>query len=142
MPSGMENQRIGVLAELSAQMYFIEEGYEIYTSIMTQSKCDFISVKDSEVIKVQVKKATENSVKNNTYLQVRLQGRPTPYGGPRVYTENDFDVLCVIYKENVWVFPFSEVSERTSMTFGRLLDDGSIIGATRFGNHSDDFKVR
>lgn len=59
--SGIDNQRIGALAELSAQMYYIREGYEIYTPTIPQSKCDFIAVKGKEVVKVQVKKATVKS---------------------------------------------------------------------------------
>lgn len=138
--SGIDNQRIGALAELSAQMYYVREGYEVYTPMMPQSKCDFIVSKGSELIKVQVKKATENRTKYGTYLQVRLQGKPTTYG-TRFYTEDDFDELLIIHDSGIWRIPAELVIDKKSFTFGKLLEDGSVVSGNKASLKTEDFKV-
>ena len=138
--SGIDNQRIGALAELSAQMYYIREGYEIYTPTIPQSKCDFIAVKGKEVVKVQVKKATENPTKFGTYLQIRLQGKPTPFG-VRNYTLDDFDDLLVVHDSGMWRIPIEEVVDKKSLTFGKLLEDGSVVTGKKATVKSEQYKV-
>lgn len=138
--SGIDNQRIGALAELSAQIYYIREGYEIYTPTIPQSKCDFIAVKGKEVVKVQVKKATENPTKFGTYLQIRLQGKPTPFG-VRNYTLDDFDDLLVVHDSGMWRIPIEEVIDKKSLTFGKLLEDGSVVTGKKATVKSEQYKV-
>lgn len=138
--SGIDNQRIGALAELSAQIYYIREEYEIYTPTIPQSKCDFIAVKGKEVVKVQVKKATENPTKFGTYLQIRLQGKPTPFG-VRNYTLDDFDDLLVVHDSGMWRIPIEEVVDKKSLTFGKLLEDGSVVTGKKATVKSEQYKV-
>lgn len=138
--SGIDNQRIGALAELSAQMYYVKEGYEIYTPMMPQSKCDFIAIKGVDIVKVQVKKATENPTKFGTYLQVRLQGKPTPYG-TRTYTLEDFDDLLIVHDAGIWRIPIEEVIDKKSFTFGKLLEDGSVVTGNRATVDTAKYKV-
>lgn len=137
---GLENQRIGIAAELEAQLYYIKTGYDVFTPIMPQSKCDFIVTKGSEVIKVQVKKATNNPTSSGIYLQVRLQGKPTPYG-TRTYTEDDFDELFIVHKSGMWRIPSHLVMDKTSMTFGKLLEDGSVVSGKKATLKTEEFKV-
>lgn len=129
-----------MLAEITAQMYYIKEGYEIYTPIMPQSKCDFIASRDSETLKVQVKKATENPTKSGTYLQIRLQGKPTDFS-VREYTKDDFDELLVVHSVGLWRFPVDLVLDKKSFTFGKLLEDGSVVTGSRASIKTEDFKV-
>lgn len=138
--SGIDNQRVGVLAELSAQMYYIKEGYEIYTPIMPQSKCDFIASKSGDIVKVQVKKATENPTRFGTYLQVRLQGKPTPFG-TRNYELGDFDDLLIVHNSGIWRIPISEVIDKKSFTFGKLLPDMSVVAGNRSTVDTAKYKV-
>ncbi len=138
---GSEDHRIEMLAELTAQVYYIEEGYEIYTPIMPQSKCDFIASKNSETIKVQVKKASENPTKHGTYLQIRLQGKPTDFS-VREYTRDDFDELIVVHDTGLWRFPVDLVLDKKSFTFGKLLEDGSVVTGSRASIKTEDFKIK
>ena len=138
--SGSDSHKTGAVAELAAQMWYIKQGYEIYTPIMPQSKCDFIATRDKEVTKVQVKKATENRTKEWVYLQVRLQGKPTPYG-TREYTKDDFDDLFIVHDSGMWKIPFEEVEDKKSLTFGRLHEDGSVTTGSRATVKSEQYKV-
>lgn len=138
--SGIGRQRIGALAELRAQMYYVENGYEVFTPMSPQSKCDFIVTKGGEVIKVQVKKATDNPTKFGTYLQVRLQGKPTPYG-VREYTKDDFDELFITHSAGLWKIPAGLVLGKKSLTFGKLLEDGSVVSGNKASLKTEDFKV-
>lgn len=139
--SGIDRQRTGALAELRAQMYYVENGYEVFTPMSPQSKCDFIVTKGSEVIKVQVKKATDNPTRFGTYLQIRLQGKPTPYG-VRMYTKDDFDELLVVHESGMWRIPSELVLDKKSFTFGKLLEDGSVISGNRASLKTEDYKVQ
>lgn len=135
-----DSHKSGVIAELKAQIYYVEEGYEVYSPLMSQSKCDFIACKGSEVIKVQVKKATENPTKFGTYLQIRIQGKSTEYGC-RTYTKEDFDELIISYKDNLWKLPVDLVLDKKSLTFGKLLD-GEIITGSKSSVKTEEHKVR
>lgn len=138
--SGVDNHRTGILAELKAQEYYIKEGYEIYTPIMSQSKCDFVACKNSSTIKVQVKKASENPTKSGTYLQVRLQGKPTDFS-TREYTVEDFDELLVVHNTGLWRFPVGLIIDKKSFTFGKLLDTGGVVTGKKASVKTEDFKV-
>lgn len=138
--SGMDSQRTGALAELTAQTYYVSNGYDIYTPNIPQSKCDFIVTKGSEVIKVQVKKATENSTKSGTYLQIRLHGKPTPYG-VREYTIDDFDELVIVHDAGIWIIPSKDVLDKKSITFGKLMDDGTVVVGKRSTVKTSIYKV-
>lgn len=141
MAGGADNFRIGLVAELKAQAYYAELGYEIYTPIMAQSHADLIAVKGSETIKVQVKKATENPTKYGTYLQVRIQGRSSVWSGhSREYDENSFDELFIVHDLGYWRIPAKLILDKKSLTFGKI-KNGEVVSGYKASLRVEDFKV-
>lgn len=134
------NHYIGAAAEMRAASYYLGDGYEVFFPVMTQSASDFIIRRDGVYQAVQVKKATENPTESGVYLQVRLQGKPTTYGETE-YTEGDFDILFVVHETGMWTFPWSVVSEKKSMSFGKLLPDGTLTTTGRGGYNPNDYRV-
>ena len=141
MAGGADNFRIGLVAELRAQAYYAELGYEIYTPIMAQSHADFIAVMGSDVIKVQVKKATENPTRYGTYLQVRIQGRANVWSGhSREYDENSFDELFIVHDLGYWRIPSNLILSKKSLTFGKI-QGNNVVSGSRATFKTEDFKV-
>lgn len=138
--NGILSHRSGAIAELQAQMWYLKNGYDIFTPISPQSKCDFIAVSGKNSIKVQVKKASNNPTRFGTYLQVRLQGKATPFG-VREYTEEDFDELFITHDVGMWRIPFEEVKDKKSFTFGKLLEDSSVVTGNRSTVDTGKYKV-
>jgi len=64
----------GVSSELFVAHKLTELGYEVFLPVMTQSKVDFLVMKDSRVLKVQVKKASWSTTHDFQYLQARIHG--------------------------------------------------------------------
>lgn len=127
----------GTVSELKAQLYYTDLGYQIFTPIQPQAKTDFIATKRSEVIKVQVKSIVEFSSFGRTYLQVKFQGK---FGS--MYSEDDVDVFCLSYKDNLWIVPFEVFKGKKSATIGKLVD-GNIIDSIQKGvMRLSEYKVK
>lgn len=95
----------GLVGELKAATYFAEQGYEIYWPALTQSAVDFIAVKGSETLKIQVKNAYWMSRPSGArYLQVTTR---KGVGGSRTYSELDCDYVVCVHEESIWAFPVS-----------------------------------
>lgn len=137
---GISAIKTGQVAELEAATQYAKMGYEIYFPQMSQSKADFIIVGPDKICKkVQVKKATENPVNGITYLQIRIQGKPTAYS-TREYEEGDFDVLVAVHETGMWELPWEVVSDKKSLTFGKI-DNGVFISRKR-GFTVDEYKIK
>ena len=127
MAGGSNNFKIGLVSELKAQMYYANKWYEIFTPIMSQGHADFVALKGKEVLKIQVKKATENPANSGVYLQVRIQGIMSVHSGcTREYDEDSFYILSIIYKDRIWNLPIELVLNKKSMTFGKVNDEGVV----------------
>ena len=103
---------IGAVNEAKAQLYFVKEGWEIYIPRMTQSKCDFIAVKGSEVAKVQVKTASWCKTGPWSYCQTRLINRLG-----QLYAPEDYDLLFVVDDKHAYMIPHKYIYGRTSLYF-------------------------
>ena len=136
---GRQNHFTGAANELRAASLYIDMGYEVFIPVMTQSKADFIALRGSEVVKVQVKTASEITSDNKQYLQIRLQGRSSTGGGTREYVDGDIDVVVAIHRLGVWALPWDSVRGKKSLTFGRLVD-GKVISRQK-GFTVDEYKI-
>ena len=85
----------GLQHELRVSMYFVEQGWEVYWPLLTQSRSDFIITKDDEVCAIQVKTAHWVRTGEYNYLQVRLRDFQ-----PRMTTK-----LIVVHEEQMWHVP-------------------------------------
>ena len=105
----------GAASELKAQMWFIENGYQVFTPVIQQSIADFVVLKDGVYKSVQVKTAYINRAEGRDYLQIRLgrSGRDGRHGTMRDYNpdnpEDHFDILFTVYKDEMWLCPKAEL---------------------------------
>jgi hypothetical protein len=85
---------------------YSERGYEIFTP-MGNSRADFIAVKESDVIRVQVKTAQLRNYKKTQYtlgvLTTTRNGISTPY------TPAEIDTFFVLGYKQAWEIPNKEV---------------------------------
>lgn len=104
----------GVSSELFVAHKLVAEGYEIFFPIMTQSKADFIALKNGKCLKVQVKKASWSTTWTFKYLQARIHGKGKR-NPEKMYTSDDVDYFAITDNERVWWIPYEEIGHQTSV---------------------------
>lgn len=104
----------GVSSELFVAHKLVAEGYEIFFPVMTQSKADFIALKDGKCLKVQVKKASWSTTWAFKYLQCRIHGKGKR-DPKKWYTLEDVDYFAITDNERVWWMPYGEIGHQTSV---------------------------
>jgi hypothetical protein len=74
-----------------AKHHYMVLGYEVFTPLNPQSKCDFIISKDSRLTKVQVKTPVYYKSKSGLCAHVCLN---------KLYKDGDFDLLVTVLKDD------------------------------------------
>jgi len=96
----------GMLAELKVAEHYVENEYDIYWPAMAQSPIDFIACKNSEVLRIQVKKAYWMTRPSGaSYLQATTRkgcGDNKQYDH---YTKEHCDIVAVVADEGIWAIP-------------------------------------
>ena len=130
----------GAASEMKAQIWFLENGYQVFLPSVQQGIADFVVYKDDEFSKVQVKTAYTMDSGDYNYLLVRL-GRSSPSrNGPntRHYDPNKpddcFDILFVVYEDQQWFVPSDVLPEGKLTVY--------FNGSGRAGWNSDDYLVK
>ena len=129
----------GAASEMKAQIWFLENGYQVFLPSVQQGIADFVVYKDDEFSKVQVKTAYTMDSGDYNYLLVRLGRSQTTRNGPRTRTydpnkpDDCFDILFVVYENQLWFVP-SDVLPEGKMTV-------YFNGSGRMGWNSDDYLV-
>jgi hypothetical protein len=106
----------GSAAELYVAARLVDQGYTVLWPLMTQSRYDIVIEKDGLFQSVQVKKATASKTGEFTYLQARLSTR-NKNSRPK-YETGEFDLFAFTDMERIWIAPFSELKEYTSVCLG------------------------
>lgn len=104
----------GVSSELFVAHKLTSLGFEVFFPLMTQSKADFLALKDSKVFKVQVKKASWSTTHSFQYLQARIHGK-SKRDPSKFYTKEDVDLFAITDNNRVWLIPFEEIGHQTSV---------------------------
>ena len=92
----------GTIAELKAALWYEEKGWTVFWPTSTQSPCDFIAACGKINLRIQVKSAYWMKRPSGcTYLQVTIRKGS---GGHKKYTEEDCDLVIVVYEDKLWVF--------------------------------------
>lgn len=81
---------------------------------MTQSKIDFLAMKDGTIYKVQVKKASWSLAGPHKYLQSRIHGKGKR-DPKKFYTKDDVDYFAITDNERIWWIPYEEIGHQTSV---------------------------
>lgn len=109
---GHRNHNMGAAAEHTVSALFLRQGFEVWWPSKTQSRADFVASKDGTFLKVQVKVARWDQSGDNEYLRVRLS---KPSRGSRPYETGDFDLLAVVDEYDIWLVPFEEIGDRSTL---------------------------
>ena len=101
----------GAASELKAQIWFLENEYQVFLPAVQQGIADFVAYKDGTFSKVQVKTAYTMDSGDYNYLLVRLGRSTATRDGPRTRTydplepDDCFDILFVVYEDERWLVP-------------------------------------
>ena len=106
----------GAAAELYVASVLAEKGYGVFYPLVTQSRCDLVIETPDGFKKVQVKKATQSRAGKFQYLQARLTSRSKETAKP--YTKEDVDYFAFTDMLKVWLAPFDEIGNQTSVCLG------------------------
>ena len=109
--------RSGAASELYVAYRLIQEGFEVFSPLMTQSKADFLALKEGVVLKVQVKKASWSKAGKYSYLQSRIHGSGKRDPNKR-YTADDVDFFAITDNDKVWWIPYNEIGHQSSVCLG------------------------
>ena len=128
----------GAESELKAQVWFLQNNYQVFTPVVQQGIADFVALKDGVFYKVQVKTAHNVTTNGQQYLQVRLGRSAHTRQGPRTRTYNDdvddrFDILFAIKDGKYWLVPSDQLPEGKKTIY--------FTGSGRNGWNSDTFVV-
>lgn len=100
----------GALNELRVQAYYTKLGWDVFSPIHNKTRSDFLAVKGSQIIRVQVKTAQYN----NGYIQARLDVNG------KTYTSDECDVVAFILEDKLWIAPVNQIEGYTSINLGRV----------------------
>lgn len=107
----LDIHKTGVISELKAQLYFTENGYDVFAPIHNRTRADFVAIKGDKILRVQVKTAQYNG----EYIQSRLSSSDNV----TTYSQKECDVIVFVLDDNMWVAPIEEVEFRTSVCLGK-----------------------
>lgn len=103
----MDTNYKGNLGEAKVLAYFIEEGYEIYTSFGTASSNDMIVIKDNIVSRVSVKSTTMKTESGtwNVRLRQRRAGKDYPFDK----TKTDIIAIYIIPENRIVILKSKDI---------------------------------
>ena len=128
----------GAESELKAQVWFLNNEYQVFTPVVQHGIADFVAFKDGVFYKVQVKTAHDVVSTGKSYLQVRLGRSTQTRSGPKTRTYNDseddrFDILFAVKDDRYWCIPSDQLPEGKKTIY--------FTGGSRSGWNSDNFLV-
>lgn len=108
----------GSASELTAAIYFLKQGHQVYFPVVRQGKVDLIVEKfESQILaRMQVKTATWNISGDKKYLQCRTLSTNKD---KRLPSDMDYEFLVVVYENEIWVIPSEKVASSNISLKGR-----------------------
>jgi hypothetical protein len=100
----------GQINELTASLYYARLGYSIFLPLCPDTPVDFVAIRGTETIRVQVK---SSSVLKARYVFVATAGAKG-----RRYGADDFDELFVVGPRHNWRIPWKDCRQQKSMVLG------------------------
>lgn len=111
-----ETQQKGLVTELKCQLFFIENGYNIYLPVSEDSRYDLIVDINNNLYRVQIK--TSHLTSNNTGIEFNVCSSRVNHteGNIKVgYSEDEIDFFMTTYNNNFYLIPI-EICGRSSKT--------------------------
>lgn len=118
----MDRRTQGLAAELAAQRWYVELGFDVSVPI-TNSKYDLLVDRNGQFVRVQVK-STSFANKAGRYL-VELKTNGGNRSNPNkvtFITADNVDEVFVLTEQNIWVFPVSVVDGVGQLTLSAKYD--------------------
>ena len=109
----------GIVAELLAETYFVQNGYTVSRPVAKFGEYDLI-IDNGKLLRVQVKSLYwDNSKKRHLLSLVTSHIRGNNRRINKKYTKSSFDILCAIEKNSgaIYILPINDVAGKRSMTF-------------------------
>ena len=135
----MDSKHIkGAASEIKAQLWFLENGYQVFLPAIQHGIADFVVYKDEEFSKVQVKTAYTMDSGDYNYLLVRLGRSQSTRQGTKTRTydpdnpDDCFDILFVVYEDERWLIPSDHIPTGKKTIY--------FNGSGRAGWNSDAYK--
>lgn len=129
----MERRLQGNIGEAKAALYYTEKGYEVFLPTVNAKHVDLIAIKDSEVIRVQVK--TTSYMPNDCTFSVGLttQGGNRSWSGTYKTVSKDFvdEVFVWCSDDSMWVIPAEFAHGKSSMYLGLFNERFQVSGSRR-----------
>jgi hypothetical protein len=105
----MNKDKKGTIGELKAQIYFIDQGYDIYAPVGGKGIIDFLAVKDDEILKIQCKNVGLNYKHLDRYYEIDLYRKIKD--GRIFYKEESFDYFWISTPDGDFLIPSKIVFE-------------------------------
>ena len=99
----------GAISELTAQQYYLEQGYQVFIPVTQQGWVDFVVYKDNKLLRVQVKTAGWNFSNKNSeqgYLQCRTR-LTNKYQDVPICEQ--YDILFIVKDTHKWEIPSADI---------------------------------
>lgn len=90
----------GAVGETIARLYFLTNGYQVWTPDVAQGHVDLIVSKNGESFRVQVKTAFEDRTRQWCYIKSQVKSR-----GSKIPASQLFDYLFVVKGWSLWLIP-------------------------------------
>ena len=108
----------GTIAELKAALYYEEHGWSVFWPTSSQTPCDFIAVNGKTVLRIQVKSGYEfKRPSGRGYIQSTIRKGS---GGNKRYSNEDCDLIVVVYEDAIWVIPVEDTRNYTTINLQNL----------------------
>lgn len=113
----------GSIAELTAAIWYMTRGYNLFWPQTSQASCDFVAIKGSEIRRVQVKSAYWMARPSGArYLQATTR-KGSGATGYKTYTKEDCDELSIVAEEGFWIIPIEDLGGSQSVTLLKDQDE-------------------
>jgi len=106
----------GVTAELFVAATFSGLGYNVLWPQSAQSRYDLVLEKGGDFTRLQIKKGTWSVNGRHKYLQARISTRNK--SSKPLYVAGEFDFFAFTDLKKVWLAPFKELEDYTSVCLG------------------------
>ena len=109
----------GNLGELAAQLEFAKMGYEIYSPAVDNTTFDFLLHRDGLIESVEVKTTSTRNLRDTGWVvQLKSVRSNKTQNNIRNFDNTKMDYLVVYIQpmDKIFIFKFSEISNKTTIT--------------------------
>lgn len=108
----------GKIAELKVTQDLLLKGYEVFLPVLDSSRADLIAIRDSEVLKVQVKStSTNNGIATLVINKVRRNSSKGNFLSPYLPEEIDLFALHICDLDKIAYIKLKDIDVRYTVTF-------------------------